>query len=228
MGLLLSWIRRHLCCCQAGVVALIAMVLPLLMCRRLCSPGIFAIVAILLLPLLLWCCCHLQAGAVALITMASSPSSMHRRLCHCHNGILALVALAPLPILQEHCHPCCICVVVLIALTPLPSRCMGIITVIALVLLPPSTWCVCAVALVSLPLSCWHCHPQYAGIIAFVMQASLPLLCLHCAVDLQVSLPSLSWHVLSCGRHGRPCQRQRQHQCNNVNNSSTTRVATPA
>jgi hypothetical protein len=56
----------------------------------------------------------------------------------------------------------------------------------------------------------------------------LPLLCLHCAVDLQVSTPLLSWHVLSHGQHCKLCLRQRQHRRNKVNDASATRAATPA
>jgi hypothetical protein len=125
-------------------------------------------------------------------------------------------------------RPCYHCIVVLIALTSLPSCCIGVITIIAPVLLPPSTWHVCAVALVSSPLSHWQCCPQCAGIIALIAQASLPLLCLYCAVNLQASSPLLSWHVLSHGRHGRLRRRQRQHQHNKVHHASATRVAMPA
>ncbi len=128
---------------------------------------------------------------------------------------------------EFHC-PCYPCIVVLIALTSLPSCCIGVITVIAPVLLPPSTWHICAVALVLLPLSHWHCCPWCAGIIALIVQASLPLMCLHCAVNLQASSPLLSWHVLSHGRHGRLRRRQRQHQRNKVNHACTTRAAMPA
>ncbi len=144
MGLLLLSMRRFLCCYQAGVVTLIAMVLPSLMRKHLCSPGTFAIIAIMLLPSLQWHhCCH-QAGVVTHVTMASLPLSMCRRLCCCHDGIVALVALAPLPTLHRCCCPCCASVVVIILLTSLPSRCMGIVTIVAPVLLPPSSWHVCA------------------------------------------------------------------------------------
>ncbi len=165
--------------------------------RRLCSPGVFAVVAITLLPLLQWHCCHCQEGFVALVTMALLPSSMHRHLCHCHNGVVALVALAPLPILHGRCCPCCGGIIFLIALTYLPSQCMGVVTAITPALLPPLSWCVCVIAQVSLPFSCWHCCPWCAGISTLVTQASLPLMCLHCAVDLQASSPLMSWHVLS-------------------------------
>ncbi len=161
--------------------------------------------------------------------MASLQLVQCRRLWNRHNGIIALIALVPLLILYGHCCPCCANLVVLIALTSLPSRCMGVITIVAPSLLPLLSWHVCAVALVSLPLSHWRCCPWCADIIAIAAQASLPLLCLHCAVYLRVPLPLLSWHVLSRGgQHGRPCHRQRQHQCNKGNNTSTTRTATPA
>ncbi len=228
MELLLSLMCRRLLCHQAGVVALIPMVLQLSMCRHLCSLGIFAIVAILLLPLTQWRCCRLQAGVVALVTMASLPSSMRRRLCHCHNDVAALVALVPSPTLHGHCCLCCTGVVILIALTSLLSHCMGIVTIVAPVLLPQLSCCVCTIALVLLPLSRWHCCPWCADIITLIAQASLPLLCLHCAVDLQVPSPSLSWHLLSRGQHGGPHRRKQQHQPNKGNNASTTRAVMPA
>jgi hypothetical protein len=151
MGLLPSSMWRLFCCHQAGVVTLIAMVLLSLMRRRLCSPGIFAIIAITLLPhfnnivaSLQWRCCHCQAGVVTLVMMVSLPSLMHRRLCRCHDGVVALVALAPLPILHWRYHPCCADIVIIILLTSLLSRCMGIVTIIAPLLLPPSSWRDCA------------------------------------------------------------------------------------
>jgi hypothetical protein len=140
MGSLPSSMHRHLCCCQAGIVAFVAMVSPLLMCRRLCSSCVFAVIGIKLLPLLQWRCCRCQAGVVALVTMASLSLLMHRHLHHCHNDAIALVGLASLPTLHGHCCPCCASVVVLIELTSLPSRCMGIVTIFAVVILPPSSW----------------------------------------------------------------------------------------
>jgi hypothetical protein len=196
--------------------------------RHLCSPCIFAVVMIMLLPLLQWQCCHHQAGGVALVTMASTPLSMPRRLWCCHNGIVALIALAPLPTLHRRCHPCCAGIVVLIALTSSSLYCMGAVTVVAPVLLPPLSWRVCTIALVPLSLSCWWCHSWYTGISTLVAQALSPLLCFCHAVNLQASLPLLSWHVLSRRQRGRPCRRQRQHKRNKGNSTSTTRAARPA
>jgi hypothetical protein len=132
--------------------------------------------------------------------------------------------MAPLSTLHGRCCPCCPGVVVLIALTSLPSRCMGVVTVVELALLPPSSWRVCAVALVLLHLSPWHCCSWCIGISPLVVQASWPLLCLRHAVNLQASLPSLSWHVLSRRRRGRPRCRQQQHKHNKGNNTSRTTV----
>jgi hypothetical protein len=145
MGLLLSSMCRLLQCHQAGVVTLIAMVLSSLMYRCLCSPGIFSIIAIMLLPLLQCCCCHHQAGDVVLVMMASSPLSLRRHLCRRHNGVIALVALVSLPTLHWSYPPCCTGIIVIIPLISLPSLCIGIVTVVAPMLSPSSSWRVCAV-----------------------------------------------------------------------------------
>jgi hypothetical protein len=136
MGSSPSLMHRLLHCCQAGIVALVVMVVPLSMRRRLCSPGTVAIAAITLLPSLQLRCCHCQAGVAVLIMMALLPSLMRKHLCHCHNGVVALVALAPLPTWHKYCCPCCAGVIIIILLTSLPSHCMGIVTVVPLALLP--------------------------------------------------------------------------------------------
>jgi hypothetical protein len=144
MGLSRSLMRRLLCCCQAGIVTLVAMVLLSSMCRRICSPGIFAIFAIMLLPSLQWHCYRCQACDVSLVMMTSLPSLMCRHLCRCHNGIIALVVLAQSPTLHGHCCPCCTSIVIIILLTFLALRCMGVVTIVALALLPPSSCRLCA------------------------------------------------------------------------------------
>ncbi len=146
--------------------------------------------------------------------MMMSLPSLH--WCHCQHctGIVALVA----PVLLS-----------LLRWPSVPSHCMGIVTIVSPALLPPSSLHECAIALVSSPLSRWCCCPWSTGISTLVALASLPLLCLHCTVDLQASLPSLSWHVLSFyGQRGKPHRRQWQHQHNKGNDASTTRAATPA
>jgi hypothetical protein len=148
------------------------MVLPLSMHRHLCSPGVFAIVEILLLPLLQWHCCHHQAGVLPSLQWPCCHRQCARHLCHCHDGFIALIALVPLSTLCGCCCPCCTCIVVLIVLTSLPSHRMG--TIVAPALLPPLSWHVCAIALVLLPLSRWCCHPWCTGISTLVAQASLP------------------------------------------------------
>jgi hypothetical protein len=153
------------------------MVLPSLMCRHLCSPGVFAVIVITLLPLLRLRHCHHQAGVVALVTKALLPLLVHRHLCRCHNNIVALVALVPLPIFHGCCQPFCTSNLVLIAMTSLPSRHMCVINVVAPALLPPLSWRICAVMLVTLALSCWcHC-PCHAGIVALGALALAPMSC---------------------------------------------------
>jgi hypothetical protein len=145
MGSSPSSMWRLLHCHRAGIITLIAMVLSSLMCRCLCSPGIFAIIAIILLPSLQCCCCHCQAGVFILVMMASSPLSLRRHLCRCYDGDIALVALVPSPTLRGHYPPCCTGIIIIIPLTSLLSLCMGIVTIVAPALLPPSSWHVCAV-----------------------------------------------------------------------------------
>jgi hypothetical protein len=155
--------------------------------RHLCSPGVFAINAITLLPLLQWRCCRHQAGVVTLVTMALLPLLMHMYLCHCHNGVVALIVLAPLPTLHRHCHPYCASVVFLIALTSLPSNCMGAVTVIGIVapgVFALLRWCHCpchagVVAFCAvttfLPSSCRPLCPHYACIVQSICRHLCPL-----------------------------------------------------
>ncbi len=172
------------------------------------------------LPSSSWCCCPCHDGEMPLL--------MRRHLCCYHDGIIALIVPALLPTLHRWCCACCTSMIVLIALTSLPSHCMGVVTVIAPAFLSPLSWHFCSVALVSLPLSCWFCYPWCAGISALIVKVSLPLLCFHCAVDSQVSLLLLSWHLLSHGPLGEPRRRQLQHQRNKSNDTNLTRVAMPA
>ncbi len=142
--------RRHLCCCWAGVVALIAMVLPLSMSRHLCSPGLFAVIVIILLSLSWWCHCHCQAGVVALVTMTLSPPSIHRYLHRCHNGTVALLRWG-------HCQ-----------------HCTSIVALVVPALLSLLRWPLCPhVAWASSPLLHRHCCPRWAGVFA-------PLHWCHC------------------------------------------------
>jgi hypothetical protein len=111
--------------------------------RRLCRHcnNIDALVTMALLLLSSWCCRPHHNGVVAIInSQVSLPLSQWR---HCP------LALAPLPTLRGCCG-----VVAPIALTSLPSHQVGIVTAIAPPLLPLLSWCVCNIALVSLPLSC--------------------------------------------------------------------------
>ncbi len=127
--------------------------------RRLCHccNNVFALITMALLLSLSWCHCPHHKGIV------------------CHNGIVAFIALAPLPTLHGCCRSCCAGVVVLIVLTSLPSRRMGIVTVVALALLSPSRH-VCAIALVS-----WHCCPWCTCISPLMRRPICP--CCACIVQ---------------------------------------------
>ncbi len=143
MGLSSSLMCRLLHCHWAGIVTFVAMVLLSLMRRCLCSPGIFAIIMITVLPLLQWHCCRYQADVAALVTMVSLSSLMRRHLCRCHDDVVALVAMAQLPTLHGHCCPFCPSVVVIIPLTSCPH-----------------------VAWESSALLHRHCYPHQAGVFA--------------------------------------------------------------
>jgi hypothetical protein len=136
---------RLLCCHQAGVITLIAMVLSFSMCRCFYSSGIFAIITMMLLPSLQCCRCHCQAGVVLLVTMAPSPLSLGKHLYHCHNDMIALFALVPSPTLHGHYPPCCTGIIVIIPLTSLLSLYMGNVTIVAPILFPPLSWRVCTI-----------------------------------------------------------------------------------
>ncbi len=136
---------RHLCHCCNNVVALIAMAL---------------------LPLTSWCCCPCHNSVIAIVNAQAFLLLSQWHCCPCCTGAIANIAQVMLPLLHQHC--------ILIVLTSLPSRCMGIVNVVAPALLPPSSWHVCAIVLVLLPLPCWHCCPWCTGIITLVAQASLP------------------------------------------------------
>jgi hypothetical protein len=73
--------------------------------------------------------------------MAMLPLSMHRRPCHCQAGAIALVTMALLPLIRD-----------------------GVVALIAMTLLPSSSW---------------HCCPCYNGV--------------NVIIDMQASLPSLQW-----------------------------------
>jgi hypothetical protein len=154
MGSLPSSIRRRLCCCQAGIVVLVMIVLPLSMCRHLCSPGTYVVVAITLLSLSQWHCCHCQAGVVALITMALLPLLIPRHLPHCHIGVIAARAL--LLLLRRCCHPYCADLFTLTLYGHCHCCCTGVVAPIKLACLCRCTGVAALVTLVLLPLVRWH------------------------------------------------------------------------
>jgi hypothetical protein len=107
-----------------------------------------------------------------------------------------VVALASLPTLRWHCHPCHAGIFgvssSLLQWCPLCPRCAGIVVVVALALSPSLHWCHCPccadlVAVVALVLMtslrwyhhCWHLCHCCAGIFAIVALASVMLLHWH-------------------------------------------------
>jgi hypothetical protein len=183
------------------------------MCRRLGSPGVVAVGAILccpyhngvvaivklvLLPLSQWHCRHRQcAGVFAAVMIVSSPL-----LCCCQRkycmGVIALVAPASSSLLHQPIPPH-------VAWVSSPSLHQRYCPIQAGVFVPLH-WCPCPCHTVIVPLS----------VLALAPSLCRPL-CHHCAciVNLQANLPSLSLRVLSHGRYGRPRHRQ--------GNTSTTR-----
>jgi hypothetical protein len=92
------------------------------------------------------------------MTIALSPLSMRRRPCHCHDGAIALITLALLPLIRD-----------------------GIVALVVMAL----SWCCCPwhngiVVIINVQASSpslqWCCYLCHDGIIAIDMQASLPSL----------------------------------------------------
>ncbi len=140
----------HWCQCShlTGLFAVVAMgLLPLLSrCLHCCCTGIVVLVAfallvvvLALLPLLHWHC--------DIIVLASSPTSLRWHCCHCFDGAIAVVQVS-LPLL--HCHCCC--------------HCAGIVAVVALALSP-------SMRLLFLPLLHWRCLSHCACVFAIIALA---------------------------------------------------------
>jgi hypothetical protein len=176
MALLLLSMRRCPCCCQAGIVTLVTMASSPLICDSVVS-------------LVAMSHCHPQASIVALVAMVSSSSSMHRHPCRHHNGIVALIAMAFLPLMRRHlCHccngSCC------------PCR-DGISAVVKLAYplnwhhCPCNKWVVATIdAQASLLSSSWHRHPRCNDVAVVSVQESLQSrhLC-HCCNNVVALIP---------------------------------------
>jgi hypothetical protein len=119
MALLPSSMRRHLCCCQASVVALVSC----------CQAGIVVLVVVASLPLMRRCLCHCRncncyPHDICVVAIVDAQVSLPVSSWHCcshNNGIVALD-------LQQRCCPHYNDVI-----DPL---CAGTIALIALVLSP--------------------------------------------------------------------------------------------
>jgi hypothetical protein len=168
--------------------------LPLLKSRRLhhCQASFAAFVA------------YHQAGIVAPVVIALLPS-MRRHLCHCRNGNCYSCQDGVFAVIDARCL--CPCLAGVFALITCCWACVVSLIVMALLLLMHRHLPLLQLQL--LPSWQWRrSFPWCADIITLVTQASLPSLCLCCAVNLQASLPLLSWCVLSRGWHGSSCRRQ--------------------
>ena len=113
---------------------------------------------------------------------------MHRRHSPCYNGVVALVALASLPVLCWR-------------------RCTSISVLVGMVSLPMLRWHICPccdgvftiAVLVSLCLVRWPLHRYFTNcIVALVLLASLPSLHWHCCPTLVVGHQRRTWrHLLA-------------------------------
>ncbi len=126
-----------------------------------------------LLPLLQWHCHRPQVGVIAIIAVALLSSLMCRCPCHHCDGVVALIAMALLPLMGMHLHHFCNC-----NCCPHDNGIDAVVNVQA-----------------SLPLSSWHCCSCNNGIVALDLQRPC---CPHCngaVVILKLALlPSLQWH----------------------------------
>ncbi len=202
--------------------------------RHLCSPGVFAFITIMLLPLSWWHCCCCQAGVVALVTMVSLPSLMCRHLHSCMMALLPLLCWC-------HCQ-----------------HYTGVVALVALALLSLSRWPLCPHFKWALsPSLHWRCCPHQAGVFASLRWCCCPCHAGIVALNFCAGLFALivfgvqlisrrlcpHWgHVLIRGRSGNhfadnsntsatratiPAQQGRQHQHNEGNAASTKWVTMP-
>jgi hypothetical protein len=94
--------RRHLCCHQDGIVALVTMAsLPLI------RNGIVALVVLALLPSSSWHHLLYRNGIVVIINAQASLPSLQWSFCPCHDGVVDIDMLASLSLCNGNCwHPC--------------------------------------------------------------------------------------------------------------------------
>ncbi len=151
--------HRHLCPCQAGVIALVA-------CHQ---AGVVALIVMVSLPSMrrhLCCCyncncCPHDNGTIALVDAQGSLPLLSWCHCPCNNGIVALDLL-------WHCCP----------------YCNGIVAVLNLALFPLLQWChshhqyagfLAIIAMALLTLLQLHWCRKCAGVFAVDAMAIAPL-----------------------------------------------------
>jgi hypothetical protein len=145
MTLLTLSMCRHLFCCQASLITLIAC----------CQAGVVALVVMALLPLMrrhCCCCCNcnccpLDNGIVAIVNAQASLLLLRWHCCPCNNGVVALDPqwrCCPcldgiVPLLKLACCPCCKGIVVIINVVAHVAHCQaGVAAVNAQASLPLS------------------------------------------------------------------------------------------
>ncbi len=157
-----SLLSSSWCCrpCRNGVA--IANAQASLQSRHLCSchDNVVALVVMAMLLSSIWCCCPHHNDVVAIVNVqASLPVSLWHCCLHCA-GAIAIIARVVLLFLCWCCRPYCSNLFPLTSHGRCHRRCTGIV--------PLSSWRVCAVVLVLLPLSRYCCHPWYTGISTLV------------------------------------------------------------
>ncbi len=145
-----------------------------------------------------WCHCHRCAGIfvlvmmaiVALVTMALSPLSMRRRLCHCGASVIALVACCQAGIValitivlfpSMHLHLCCCrdcnC-------RPCDDGASLLVVDAQASLLPLLRWCCCprnnGIVAIDLQWHCCPCCPCCDGVVTILKLVLLLLLQWRC------------------------------------------------
>jgi hypothetical protein len=96
---------------------------------------------------------------------------MHRGLCCCNYGIIALIALAPLPRLHGRCIPYCADLFALILHWRHYCHYTGVVAPVNLACLRCCASIITLVTLELLPLIRWHYSPHCAGLFALVVLA---------------------------------------------------------
>jgi hypothetical protein len=163
-SLLLSNWHHCPCCDSVAVINAQVSLQPRHLCH--CCDNVVSLVAMALLPLSSWCHFPHHDDIIAIVNVQMSlPLSQW----HCHPSCadaIANIARLLLPLLYWRCHPYFADIFALTIYGRCHRCCTGVVAPIELR--------ICAIVLVLLPLSPWHCCSWCAGIISLIVQVSLP------------------------------------------------------